>query len=613
MLEAWFSRKRLRAWTPAALAVVVSLAMLPLLAGAAAAETRTLKLYNTHTHERVSITFKKNGRYLSEGLRDLNRFLRDWRRNESTKMDPALFDLVWEVYKETGATDYIHVVSAYRSPATNNMLRSRSRGVAKGSQHTRGKAMDFFIPGVNLAKLRAVALRKEVGGVGFYPTSGSPFVHLDTGTVRHWPRMTRQQLAAVFPRGDTIHVPSDGKKMPRYEEALARHSGGRGARPTQVASAPSSGPVRGGGDAGDRGITRPAAVSAGTGGPSLIARLFGSEEDAAEASDDESSAAAAPRGPTPPAPVRTQVAAAPVPPAPPAEVPPGVRSAEAATVAAAPVPAPEPAAQPAAQPAAPEAVVASVVPRAKPAELPALVAAASAGRVAPGTLEAQAQRIAAGLPPVDAPAPTAAEPAPVVVALAPPPAKPSELRQGPLPAAATAGTAPGLLPRPAPADAASAIAAATGIAPARKPQGELGGPAGALAFAPATGPAATPSSMAAASAVGIPQRRQAPPRAETGATASVAGRLPDPVIRDPLARFAALPDRSLPGLMSGRTTTRTMAFARLSHPNQRQLELLLAPGGRVYANRFATRDANAPRADRFEGPVVVLLPVVSFD
>src|SRR5690606_4056757 len=88
---------------------------------------------------------------------------------------------------------------------------------------TRGKAMDFFIPGVPLAKLRAVGLRMQVGGVGFYPTSGSPFVHLDTGSVRHWPKMSRQQLLAVFPNGGTLHIPSDGKPLPGYAQALAAY------------------------------------------------------------------------------------------------------------------------------------------------------------------------------------------------------------------------------------------------------------------------------------------------------------------------------------------------------------------------------------------------------
>ena len=222
-------------------ALVVGLvALLVTMSGApSAAETRTLKLYNTHTKERAQITFKRNGRYIPSGLREVNRFLRDWRRNEITEMDPELLDLIWEIYRKTRARDYIHVVSAYRSPATNSMLRSRSRGVAKKSQHTLGKAMDFYIPGVKLSALRAAGLRMQEGGVGFYPTSGSPFVHMDTGSVRHWPRMTRTQLARVFPDGKTVHVPSDRKPMPRYEEALAelqRRDRGETAR-IQVASA----------------------------------------------------------------------------------------------------------------------------------------------------------------------------------------------------------------------------------------------------------------------------------------------------------------------------------------------------------------------------------------
>src|SRR5690606_20140132 len=164
-------------------------------------------------------------------LARMNQFLRDWRRNEPTKMDPMLLDLVWEAYRETGSNNYIHVVSSYRSPATNGKLRQRSKGVAKNSQHMRGKAMDFFIPGVPLADLRAIGLRLQVGGVGYYPTSGSPFVHFDTGSVRHWPRMTRQQLVKVFPKGGTLHVPSDGKPLPGYAEALASYKlRGQGAR-----------------------------------------------------------------------------------------------------------------------------------------------------------------------------------------------------------------------------------------------------------------------------------------------------------------------------------------------------------------------------------------------
>ncbi len=91
-------------------------------------------------------------------------------------MDPRLFDLVWEVYRRSGAKDYIHIVSAYRSPTTNNMLRNRSRttGVAEKSQHMLGKAMDFYVPGVKLSTLRALAMQMQVGGVGYYPASDRP-------------------------------------------------------------------------------------------------------------------------------------------------------------------------------------------------------------------------------------------------------------------------------------------------------------------------------------------------------------------------------------------------------------------------------------------------------
>ncbi len=196
---------------------------------------RTLKLFFIHTKEKAEITFKRNGRYDQRGLKQLNTFLRDWRRNEPTRMDPRLFDLVWEVYQKVGASGYINVVSAYRSPATNGMLRSRSKGVAKKSQHMLGKAMDFYIPGVKLATLRATAMKFQVGGVGFYPTSGSPFVHLDVGSVRAWPRMSRQELVRLFPDGKTMHVPTDGKPLPGYQQAVADYKRRVGADAIQVA------------------------------------------------------------------------------------------------------------------------------------------------------------------------------------------------------------------------------------------------------------------------------------------------------------------------------------------------------------------------------------------
>jgi uncharacterized protein YcbK (DUF882 family) len=190
---------------------------------AAAGSERTLYLYYTHTKETGTFTFKRNGQYDRRVLAELNHFLRDWRRGEDADMDPALFDLLWEVYREVGGNQPIHIVSAYRSPATNAMLAARSSAVADNSQHMKGKAMDFFIPGVQLSTLRAIAIKHQVGGVGYYPTSGSPFVHLDTGSVRAWPRMTRAQLQKIFPDGRTLHLPSDGTPLSsdgrRYAEA----------------------------------------------------------------------------------------------------------------------------------------------------------------------------------------------------------------------------------------------------------------------------------------------------------------------------------------------------------------------------------------------------------
>jgi uncharacterized protein YcbK (DUF882 family) len=179
---------------------------------AADGETRTISFHHMHTNEDLTVTFKVNGRYDEEALAKINHVLRDWRESEPVKMDPQLIDLLWEVHRETGSKEPIWVVCGYRSPSTNSMLRSRSSGVAKFSQHMLGKAVDFYIPGVPLDQLRAAGLRAQRGGVGFYPTSGSPFVHLDTGNVRHWPRMPEPQLATVLAKGQLAsHSASDAK------------------------------------------------------------------------------------------------------------------------------------------------------------------------------------------------------------------------------------------------------------------------------------------------------------------------------------------------------------------------------------------------------------------
>jgi len=248
----------------------------------AAAETRALRLYFIHTKEKAEIVYKRNGRYDQNGLKQINRLLRDWRRNEPTKMDPRLLDLVWQAYKATGSNEYIHVVSAYRSPATNASLRSRSKGVAKKSQHMLGRAMDFYIPGVKLRRLRDIGLTMQGGGVGYYPGSGSPFVHFDVGNVRHWPRMSRKELVAVFPNGKTLHVPTDGKPLPGFEQALAAYK------------------KRGGG----AGVALAAAVGDGEGGGKkrsggFLSAFFGGGADEEEESGGAVAVAAAEPAPKP--------------------------------------------------------------------------------------------------------------------------------------------------------------------------------------------------------------------------------------------------------------------------------------------------------------------------
>ena len=236
-------------------------------------DTRTITFVHEHTGETTTATFRVNGSYDSGALKKLNWALRDWRRDEPTEMDPKLFDVLWEVYRELGVSE-VHVVSAYRSPETNAMLRRRSRAVAKYSQHMLGKAMDTYVPGIHMSRVREIGLRLQRGGVGYYPTAGHPFVHLDVGSVRHWPRMDHDQLARIFPDGKTVHVPSDGVPLARYEEARAEIERNGG---TAYAASVASGGGRGffaslfGGGEGDEESV--AAGPSGRGGRTKVASL----------------------------------------------------------------------------------------------------------------------------------------------------------------------------------------------------------------------------------------------------------------------------------------------------------------------------------------------------
>lgn len=230
-------------------------------------DTRTLLLHHLHTDEDITITYKRDGRYDEEALKKLDRFLRDWRKDETVHMDPRLFDVIWEVSREVGHDKPVHVVCGFRSPSTNAMLRRRSSGVAQFSQHTLGKAMDFYIPGASLEATREAGLRLQRGGVGYYPTSGSPFVHLDVGSVRHWPRMSREQLVRVFPNGRTVHVPSDGQPLPGYAQALADIQKRGSSAPSQMSLAAAQ----------SAGIDTSSVRSAGP--KSLFASLFHADDE----------------------------------------------------------------------------------------------------------------------------------------------------------------------------------------------------------------------------------------------------------------------------------------------------------------------------------------------
>jgi len=183
---------------------------------------RTIALHNIHTKETLTVQYKRSGKNVPEAMKQINWLLRDWRKNEPTDMDPALVDLLWEIHTELGSKEPIHIISGYRSRSTNEMLRNSVGGQASESRHILGKAADVHFPDVPLRQLRYSALIREKGGVGYYPTSGTPFVHLDTDAVRHWPRMPRHELALLFPNGSTRHQPADGGSITKEDVKEAR-------------------------------------------------------------------------------------------------------------------------------------------------------------------------------------------------------------------------------------------------------------------------------------------------------------------------------------------------------------------------------------------------------
>ncbi len=146
--------------------------------------SRVLDFVHTHTGERLAVEYFGGGQYVADALASVNHFLRDFRTGDIHAIDPGLLDLLHDLTDLTGTSRPFQVISGYRSPATNEMLRHRSEGVAAGSLHMRGQAIDIRLADVPLGKLRSAAQSVGLGGVGYYPASD--FVHVDTGRARSW-------------------------------------------------------------------------------------------------------------------------------------------------------------------------------------------------------------------------------------------------------------------------------------------------------------------------------------------------------------------------------------------------------------------------------------------
>lgn len=145
---------------------------------------RSLAFYHTHTDERLHVAYCRRGIYSNNALRKVNHILRDHRTDDIRPIDTRLLDFLFRLSRKLDTDEPFHVVSGYRSPATNAMLRKAGGGVARKSFHITGKAIDIRLPGAGLGELRRTAMKLKIGGVGFYPESN--FVHVDVGPVRYW-------------------------------------------------------------------------------------------------------------------------------------------------------------------------------------------------------------------------------------------------------------------------------------------------------------------------------------------------------------------------------------------------------------------------------------------
>jgi uncharacterized protein YcbK (DUF882 family) len=166
------------------LALAAPALVLPASVFAAPTGPRRLRFYHTHTSEKLDVVYHENGTYVPDAMGELNYLLRDFRSGDVVDMDRGLLDLLYAAQQRLGSHGTYEIISAYRSPKTNEMLRKRGGGVAKTSMHLQGKAIDVRLTDADTRDLRQVGLELARGGVGYY--SKSNFVHLDTGRVRRW-------------------------------------------------------------------------------------------------------------------------------------------------------------------------------------------------------------------------------------------------------------------------------------------------------------------------------------------------------------------------------------------------------------------------------------------
>ena len=145
---------------------------------------RTLSFYNTHTGESLDTTYWADGKYLASALNDINCILRDHRSGDIKPINTRLLDLLYAMKVKLRPRHAFHIISGYRSPRTNALLRAGNGGVAKNSYHIKGKAIDIRVPGCPLSEMHRTAKSLRAGGVGYYPQSD--FIHVDVGPVRFW-------------------------------------------------------------------------------------------------------------------------------------------------------------------------------------------------------------------------------------------------------------------------------------------------------------------------------------------------------------------------------------------------------------------------------------------